>query len=64
MASETEKESKGSRIFKRFFRASLSLLVAGVAAKYGDSPYYLALAPLLQTIGKTLRETKTVSLPF
>ncbi len=43
------------RILKRFGRASVSILLAGIPAYYQNDPRYLLLAPILQAVGKWLR---------
>lgn len=47
---------KNKRILKRLGRAVIAIGIAGAAAEFGDSPYYLAAGPLLMAIGKFLRE--------
>jgi len=44
------------RALKRFGRATVSIILAGIPAYFGKDPKYLALAPLLQAIGKWLRD--------
>jgi len=41
----------------RFARVAVAVIIAGVAVKYGNSPYYLAIAPLLAGLDKYLRDT-------
>lgn len=43
-------------ILARFLRAGVAVIIAGLAEKYGDSPFYLALAPILMAAGKALRD--------
>lgn len=40
----------------RAIRSSLSVAISAWIAKNQNNPYYLAIAPLLQTIGKYLRD--------
>jgi len=44
------------RVVKRVARAAASILVAGVPAYLAEDPTYLVLAPVLQGVGKWLRE--------
>ena len=44
------------RAFKRFGRATVSILLAGIPAYFANEPMYLALAPVIQAVGKWLRE--------
>lgn len=44
------------RALKRFGRAAVAIFLAGIPAYFGDDPKYLLLAPLLQAVGKWLRE--------
>ena len=50
--SETARDHE----FKRFGRAAVSIILAGIPAYFANEPLYLALAPVLQAIGKWLRE--------
>ncbi len=40
----------------RFMRVAISIIIAGIAAKYGNDPYYLALAPFLTGFSKYARD--------
>ena len=44
------------RILKRIGRATVSVILAGIPAYFSGNPMYLALAPVIQGIGKWLRE--------
>ena len=39
----------------RFVRGFVAVLVAGLAAQYGDSQYFLLLAPALNALSKFVR---------
>jgi hypothetical protein len=39
----------------RFLRTSVAVVLAGLAVKYGESNWYLAVAPLLLTLDKWVR---------
>jgi hypothetical protein len=41
---------------KRFGRAMVSIILSGIVAKYAKNPLYIALAPVLQALGKYLRD--------
>ena len=51
------------RALKRFGRVAVSVAVAGALVQYGDSPYYLVVAPLLNALSKYLREKHGIDLP-
>jgi len=56
---------KVKSVLARFGRSAVSVVVAGAAATYGDSSYWLLLSPLLQAFGKFLREQWGVkNVPF
>lgn len=40
----------------RFLRAALTTVVGLLVAKYGQNEWYVSAGPLLQTIGKKLRD--------
>jgi hypothetical protein len=43
----------------------LSVAIAGAVATLKDNPFYLGIAPVLQALGKYLRETwKLKNIPF
>lgn len=42
----------------RFLRAALTTVLGVVATKYGQNEWYLALGPVLQLVGKKLRDSK------
>lgn len=44
-----------SAALKRLLRVAVTVVFAGVVAEYGNSPYYLALAPAISALGKFLR---------
>lgn len=44
------------RVLKRFGRASISILLAGIPAYFQNDPRYLILAPVIQAVGKWVRE--------
>ena len=53
------------RVLKRFGRSLVSVVIAGIPAYFGEEPRYLLFAPLIQAIGKALREIlKLKSIPF
>jgi len=41
---------------KRFGRVAIAVILAGIPAYFGKNPLYLALAPLINAVGKWLRE--------
>lgn len=43
-------------ILARFLRASVAVILAGLAAHYQDNALWLAIAPVLMAIGKWLRD--------
>ena len=45
-----------ARIFKRIARATVAILLAGIPAYFAGDPKYLLLAPVIQGIGKWIRE--------
>jgi hypothetical protein len=49
-------ENLYSGIVGRFLRASLTMSLGLIAAHYKDNQWYIAAGPLLQMIGKTLRD--------
>lgn len=55
-----EKEAKDMgtfiRVLKRFGRATLALLIAGAIAAATKDPKWIIFAPVLQALGKFLRE--------
>lgn len=57
---KTERQVKNMdkffRIIKRFGRATLALLIAGAIAAATKDPKWLIFAPVLQALGKFLRE--------
>ncbi len=60
-------ENLYSGIVGRFLRASLSTAVGVLAAHYAANEWYIAAGPLLQLVGKTLRDKNPGSwlwLPF
>ena len=42
----------------RFARVAVAVVIAGIAAEYGDSSVYLALAPFLVALDKFVRASK------
>jgi len=40
----------------RFLRVFVAIIIAGVVSLYGNSPYYLAIAPFLNAFSKWLRD--------
>lgn len=40
----------------RFVRSTLALIMGVLGAKYSDNAWLLSLTPILQTIGKALRD--------
>ena len=50
------------RSLGRGLRVLVALLLAGLAAQYGDNELYLALAPLLNALAKYAREEFGVDL--
>lgn len=42
--------------FKRFLRGAVSLLITGTVAYSAEKPYLLALTPVINALGKWLRE--------
>ncbi len=44
------------RVLKRIGRATVSILLAGIPTYFSGNPMYLALAPVIQGVGKWLRE--------
>ena len=44
------------RVLKRLGRAAFSIILAGIPAYFQNEPKYIALAPVLQAVGKWLRE--------
>lgn len=53
------------KVFKRFARATVSILIAGSLAYFKSDPKYLILAPLIQSAGKWLRlKIGGVPIPF
>lgn len=56
---------KIKKVAVRFGRSAVSVVAAGVAANYGNSPWWLLLSPALQAFGKFLREQWGVkNVPF
>jgi len=54
-----------SRVIFRLGRSLLSVAIAGAVATLKDNPFYLGIAPVLQALGKYLRETwKLKNIPF
>lgn len=55
-----EKEAKTMdsffRVLKRFGRATLALVIAGAVAAATKDPKWLIFAPLIQALGKFIRE--------
>lgn len=43
-----KKSYKFSITFWKGFRILIEVLIAGAAVKYGNSPYFLALAPVIE----------------
>jgi len=39
----------------RFLRAAAAVILAGIAVKYGNSQWYLVIAPVLLAIDKAVR---------
>lgn len=52
------------RILNRAGRASLSIAVAGVVHYVSGSEYAIVVAPLLQLVGKWMRERGFQNVPF
>lgn len=53
------------KVFKRLGRAALSLLLAGAVVYCKKDPKYIVLAPVIQALGKWLRENiKGTPIPF
>ena len=44
------------RALKRFGRSGFSIFLAGIPAFFGNDPRYLLFAPVLQAVGKWLRD--------
>jgi len=44
------------RALKRFGRASVSIILAGIPVYFSKDPKYIVLAPVIQAVGKWLRE--------
>lgn len=44
------------RALARFGKALASVIIAGLAAKYGDNEIYLAISPLILAVDKYLRD--------
>ena len=40
----------------RFLRVAVSVIIAGLVAKYANDPYYLALSPIISAVAKYLRD--------
>lgn len=53
-----------SRIINRAGRALLSIAAAGAAQYVTQSPYALLLAPLMQALGKWMRERGFQNVPL
>lgn len=53
-----------SRVITRVGRATLSIVVAGVAQYVAGSPYALVVAPVLSAIGKWMRERGFQNVPI
>lgn len=51
-------------VLKRVGRGALSLLLAGVLAKYGNNPIFLAAQPLLSGLGVWLRRNGIKYVPI
>jgi hypothetical protein len=51
-----KKTSPLSSALYRFFRVLIAIILAGIAAQYGDSQYYLLIAPALNGVAKYLRD--------
>ena len=47
--------NKGIAVLKRFARALVGIILAGIPAYFANDPKYLLLAPMLNAIGKMLR---------
>ena len=45
------------RVLKRLGRATVSILLAGIPVYFAKDPKYIALAPVIQAVGKWLRES-------
>ena len=41
----------------RFARVFIAVLLAGIVAKYGDSQWFLVLAPFINAVSKWLRDS-------
>lgn len=52
------------RLLSRVGRASLSIVVAGVAQYASGSPYALIIAPVVQVVGKWMRERGFQNVPI
>lgn len=53
------------KVFKRLGRAVVSLLFAGTVVYCTKDPKYIVLAPILQALGKLLREKTDIPVvPF
>lgn len=55
---------KWMMVLKRASRSALAVIVAAGTAYYQNSPYWLILGPVLEALGKTLREAGVESVPF
>lgn len=44
------------RALKRFGRVALAVFLAGIPAYFANDPKYLVLVPLINAVGKFLRE--------
>lgn len=49
-------ENASGRIIRRMLEAGLAVILAGLAAHYGDNQYYLVLSPVIMGIAKWIRE--------
>ena len=45
------------RVLKRFGRSGFSILLAGIPAYFQNDPRYILFAPVIQAVGKWLRES-------
>lgn len=53
------------RLAWRFVRSAITAVIAGLVSKYQNDPRYLLVAPVLQTVGKYIREKyPNATVPF
>ena len=46
----------------KFLKAAVAVAIAGIAAVYGNNPYYLAIAPLLTAVSNALKHGAGIDL--